>query len=104
LFLLLLLLLLSSSLFLVVEIYGSSSFSFSRMTKMDRVGFEPTTSAMPATFYLRVAMESEIHAVQISSCSKRIINILFYYRTFYLPSLIACAVHTLSSVTITKIS
>jgi hypothetical protein len=77
---------------------------FTRLEEMDRVGFEPTTSAMPATFYLRVAMESEIHAVQISSGSKRIINILFYYRTFYLPSLIACTVHMLSSVTIAKIS
>ena len=72
---------------------------------MDWVGgVEPTTSAMPATFYLRAAMESEIKTVQISSGSKRIIFILFYYRTFYLPSLIACTVHTLSSVAIAKIS
>jgi hypothetical protein len=52
---------------------------FTRVIKMDWVGVEPTTSAMPATFYLRAAMESEIHTVQISSGSKRIINILFYY-------------------------
>jgi hypothetical protein len=74
------------------------------MIKMDRVGVEPTTSAMPATFYLRAAMESEIKTVLISSGSKHIIIILFYYRTFYLPSLIACTVHTLRSVTIAKIS
>jgi len=29
------------------------------MIKMDRVGVEPTTSAMPATFYLRAAMKKE---------------------------------------------
>ena len=28
-----------------------------RLIKVDRVGFEPTTSAMPATFYLRAAIE-----------------------------------------------
>jgi hypothetical protein len=32
--------------------------------KMDRVGFEPTTSAMPATFYLQVDEEGEIYSVK----------------------------------------
>jgi hypothetical protein len=35
--------------------------------EMDRVGFEPTTSAMPATFYLREAMERELAAVLFSA-------------------------------------
>jgi hypothetical protein len=31
---------------------------FTRLIKeMDRVGFEPTTSAMPVLFYLRIAMK-----------------------------------------------
>jgi hypothetical protein len=33
---------------------------------MDRVGFEPTTSAMLAFFYLRAAMEREL------KCSRRV--------------------------------
>jgi hypothetical protein len=34
--------------------------------KVDRVGFEPTTSAMLAIFYLRAAMEREL------KCSKQV--------------------------------
>jgi hypothetical protein len=30
---------------------------FTRLIKMDRVGFEPTTSAMPVLFYLRIGMK-----------------------------------------------
>jgi hypothetical protein len=38
---------------------------FPTQEEMDRVGVEPTSSAMPATLYLRTAMEREIHTVQI---------------------------------------
>ncbi|MFL6478459.1 MAG: hypothetical protein ACJ707_06540, partial [Nitrososphaera sp.] len=54
---------------------------------------------MPATFYLMAAMESEIHTLQISSRSKLIINIIFYYRTFYPHSLLlAQFIHSLVSL------
>ena len=58
------------------------------MIKRDWAGIESPTAAMPATFYLRAAMESEIHTLQISPRSKLIINIIFYYLTFYPPSLL----------------
>jgi hypothetical protein len=35
---------------------------------MDRVGFEPTTSAMLTIFYLRAAMEREL------KCSKQVLR------------------------------
>jgi hypothetical protein len=35
------------------------------MKEMDRVGVEPTTSAMTATFYIGAAMKREIHIVQL---------------------------------------
>ncbi len=38
---------------------------FTRIKEMDRVGVEPTTSAMPATFYLRAVREIENCIVQI---------------------------------------
>ena len=45
---------------------------------MDRVGVEPTTSAMLANFYLRADMEREIHSVQIPPGPLEMLKVVLY--------------------------
>ncbi len=91
------------SLFVLIQQVNSIIFHDCRFLKHRMIQQKQKNFLPFPEIYIRAAKQDDERDNNYAG-SKRIINILFYYRTFYHPSLIACTIHTLTSVTITKIS